>query len=57
MTERDVFFLVMIAITATALVVWVVQAYRSRKRRGDGRGDHSNGPWWEGPWSDDNRKP
>ncbi|MGF3056283.1 hypothetical protein [Microbacterium sp. YY-01] len=48
MTERDIFFVVMISILATLLVVYVVNFVRSRRGRGR-RG------WWEGPWDDDPR--
>lgn len=49
MTERDLMFLVMTAIVATTLVVFVVQFIRSR------RGDNDDRGWWEGPWNDDQR--
>lgn len=51
MTERDVFFIVMILISASALTAFIVQLVRSRRRRDDGRSDN----WWEGPWDDDKR--
>ncbi|MEV4776303.1 hypothetical protein [Microbacterium sp. LWO13-1.2] len=53
MTERDVFFIVMIAISASALSVFIVQLVRSRRRRDDD--DGRSGNWWEGPWDDDKR--
>ncbi|KJL34325.1 MULTISPECIES: hypothetical protein [Microbacterium] len=32
------------------LAAWIVQIVLSRRRRDDGRG-----PWWEGPWDEDER--
>lgn len=52
MGERDLFFLVMIAIVSTTLVVFLVQFVRSRRSRDDERG----GNWWEGPWDEDDRR-
>ncbi|WP_180969007.1 hypothetical protein [Microbacterium aurantiacum] len=52
MTERDLFFIVMIAISASALTVFIVQFVRSRRRRDD---DGRSGNWWEGPWDEDKR--
>lgn len=51
MTERDIFFLAMIGIVATTLIVFLVQFIRSR-RGGRGRG----GNWWDGPWDEDDRR-
>jgi len=51
MSERDIFFIVMIAISASALTAFIVQLVRSR-RRGD---DDRSGNWWEGPWDEDKR--
>lgn len=50
MSERDIFLIVMGLITATTLVVFIVQFARSRGSKRDG------GAWWEGPWDDDERR-
>lgn len=50
MTERDIWFLVMVLIVATTLVVFVWRFVQSR--RGGGKG---GGAWYEGPWDDDRK--
>ncbi|GAT71660.1 hypothetical protein [Microbacterium hydrocarbonoxydans] len=54
MNQSDWLFLVLIAITSTSLIVFVVQFFRGR--RGGGSGDDGRAGWWEGPWDED-RKP
>lgn len=44
-------FLVLILITLTSLIVFIVQFVRAR--RGGSR--NRRGGWWEGPWDDDDR--
>lgn len=51
MSERDLFFLVLILIGISALTIVVVQFVRSRR---GGRGHRGN--WWEGPWDEDERR-
>ena len=48
MDQRDLLFLVFIAITLTTLVVIIWQFARRRRGRDEDRG----GNWWEGPWDD-----
>ena len=50
MNQSDLLFLVLILITLTSLVVFVVQFVRSRRRGGEADG---RAGWWEGPWDDD----
>lgn len=52
MSERDLFFLVLILIGLSALTIVIVQFVRSRRRGG---GD-DRGNWWEGPWDEDDRR-
>lgn len=52
MTESDLLFLVLILITLTSLIVFVVQFVRSRR----GGSDNGRAGWWEGPWDEDDRR-
>lgn len=51
MSEQNLLFLVAFIILTTTLVTIVWQFVRSRRRRDD----QERGPWWEGPWDDDQR--
>lgn len=53
MNQSDLLFLVLILITLTSLVVFVVQFVRSRRRGGE---DDGRAGWWEGPWDNDDRR-
>ncbi|CAH0187157.1 hypothetical protein SRABI76_01678 [Microbacterium oxydans] len=54
MNQSDLLFLVLILITSSTLVIFVVQFVRSRRRGGDGE-DEGRAGWWEGPWDDDRK--
>ncbi len=47
MTSNPIIWVAFVIALGT-LAVWIVQLVRSRRGRGDGRG-----PWWEGPWDED----
>ena len=49
MDQRDLLFLVMILIAVATIVVLIVRLIPRSRRRDD------RGPWWEGPWDDDDR--
>ena len=51
MSERDIWFLVMILIGLTTLTLFIVQFVRSRRRGDNGE----SGNWWQGPWDDDRK--
>lgn len=51
-TENQLLLVVLLLIAVASLVVWIVQLVRHRRGRGDGRG-----PWWQGPWDEDDPKP
>jgi hypothetical protein len=53
MTSNPIIWVAFVIVLGT-LAVWIVQFVRSRRGRGEGRGD-GRGPWWEGPWDEDDR--
>ncbi|MBS1675190.1 MAG: hypothetical protein JSS74_14645 [Actinobacteria bacterium] len=50
-SDNQLLLAVIFLIALATLVIWIVQIVRSRRGRGDGRG-----PWWQGPWDDDEKR-
>ncbi|MDQ4213420.1 hypothetical protein [Microbacterium capsulatum] len=48
--DNQLLLVVLLLISLAALTVWIVQFFRGRRGRGDG-----HGPWWEGPWDEDDK--
>ena len=56
MSQNQLLLWVLLLIAVTSLIVWIVQFVRTRRGRdGGGSDDDARGPWWKGPWDEDDR--